>query len=139
MPAQIRNCRRCYKLFQDYGTGVCPECVRELDEIFVKVREKLYDDPRANIVELCEDTGATEQDIMGWLREGRLIMGSESARLITCVKCGAPIATGRFCEKCSQDMASQFAGAAAEMSQKIPQKTGEGGLHVQNIIQRKQP
>ena len=39
-----------------------------------------------------------------WLREERLELSQDSPMYLTCESCGAPIRTGRFCEKCSGNL-----------------------------------
>lgn len=135
MPVDIRNCRRCHKLFNNMGNGVCPDCIRELDDIFVKVRDFLYDNPRASIDEMCEATGATEANIVGWLREGRLIVGGDGPKLLKCEGCGSSIASGRYCASCSYSVQTQLSDTARAL-QPPPRdfvrskEDNEKGLHV---------
>ena len=68
----IRNCKRCNRLFQYNGIKYCPKCVLELDEMFIKVRDYLYENKNANIAEVSEATGVEEKVILEFLRDGRL-------------------------------------------------------------------
>ena len=79
------------------------------------------------MAEACEvDQGQIRQ----WLREERLELSQDSPIYLTCESCGAPIRTGRFCEKCTGNMTRSLqdvlkAGKAA--AQPKPAKNeGEG-------------
>ena len=104
----IRQCIRCSKLFQFRGNVKCPACVHELDEIFLSVRNYLDDNPQASIEDVCEFCGADEEDVLRWLREGRLILTFECQPLLTCQLCQESIKTGRYCEACSAKVIGQL-------------------------------
>ena len=108
----VRQCARCAKLFQFRGSLNCPGCVQELDETFTKVRNFLEDNPRANIEDVCQASGAEEDDVLRWLREGRLILTRESTPLLTCQLCLAPIQSGRYCDSCSYKVIGQLEDTA---------------------------
>jgi len=71
----------------------------ELDEMYKKVRDYLYDHPNATMVEVSEATGVEEKIILEFLREGRLEL-KEPSPVLTCERCGKPITTGRMCKEC---------------------------------------
>ncbi|MDR1692661.1 MAG: MerR family transcriptional regulator [Oscillospiraceae bacterium] len=128
----VRQCKRCKKLFGYTGNVICPECVRAMDEKFKQVRDFLYDHPGAQMETVCEETGAEMADIHRWLREGRLIQNPNSAPLLTCKVCGTPIYTGQMCEKCTNQVTSQLKSTAASLkppSEPLPFKR-EGKMHV---------
>ncbi|MDR1669758.1 MAG: MerR family transcriptional regulator [Oscillospiraceae bacterium] len=128
----IRQCKRCKKLFAYTARAICPECIRELDEQFKYVRDYLYDHPNATMEKVCEETGAEMADIHRWLREGRLIQSTVTAPMLTCKVCGAPIYTGEMCDKCTNNVRAQFKKTAEAL--KPPpepfQTKREGRMHV---------
>lgn len=101
----IRNCKRCNRLFQ-YITGrmICPACKEEEEKDFQKVKDYLYEHPKASMAEVSQETGVPLSEIKHFLREGRLIITPDSPMGIDCEKCGALIKTGRFCEKCAIEL-----------------------------------
>ena len=105
---EIRQCERCSKLFHYRGNRNCPDCVRELDDIFLKVRNFLDDNPKASVEDVCEAIDADEEDVLGWLREGRLILSRDNNPLLTCQLCRAPIQSGRYCEVCAIKVVGQL-------------------------------
>ena len=50
----------------------------------------------------------TTNQIRQWIREERLEFSADSPVQIACEKCGEMIRSGRFCEKCKQQMANGF-------------------------------
>jgi len=131
----IRSCRNCGRIFHFRGAYNCPDCVREIDDLFVKVRDYIYHNPRANVEEICEGTGASVDMVMDWLREGRLLTNENAVPLLECTKCGASIATGKLCGKCANDFMSQANTAAQEMGAALRKQAEIGerrGLNYDN-------
>lgn len=102
MEAEQRICRRCGREFTDSATLLCPICYTPDEEAFVKVRDYLRDFPGRKAEEVCEATGVPTRIIRKFLRQERLeIVGNVDTQLfLSCVKCGAPIKSGHYCDKC---------------------------------------
>lgn len=136
----IKTCRNCGKIFQFRGSYTCPECVREIDNLFVKVRDFIYRNPRANVETICEETGADSDMILDWLREGRLLASEGSMPLLKCTKCGAPITTGQLCTKCANSLMSDVNNASKSMADEIKRQAESNerrGLHIDSISIKK--
>lgn len=103
---EVKNCRDCGRLF-NYVTGprLCSECKQKLEDKFMEVRDYIRDNPAANIAEISENMDVSTQQIHQWIREERLIFSPDSMVTIDCEHCGAPIRTGRFCDKCKNEVA----------------------------------
>ncbi|WP_422446897.1 TIGR03826 family flagellar region protein [Thermoanaerobacterium sp. DL9XJH110] len=101
---ELRNCPECGKLFVYTVKNLCPDCVKKEEEDFEKVRDYLYDNPGATIEEVSEKTGVDSKKVLEFLREGRLVLKNANAGILSCEMCGAPILTGRYCDKCAGDM-----------------------------------
>ncbi len=106
MAINYKTCSRCTGIFVYRGSKMCDKCVREVDDMFVKIRDYIYKNPDATVVEVLESVpAATEQDILNFLKEGRLEMKDASSAL-KCEKCGVPVSTGRLCEACKKELSS---------------------------------
>ncbi|MCL2747417.1 MAG: MerR family transcriptional regulator [Oscillospiraceae bacterium] len=127
----IRQCDRCSKIFNFQGNRRCPACVREVDQSFVDVRNFLDESPKASIEEVCEETGVDEADLLGWLREGRLILSSANVSALLCGRCHAPITSGRYCENCAVWMKATLEDTAHNIKQ-----TSEKGARSHVYIQK---
>jgi len=138
----IRNCKRCNRLFQYNGIKYCPACVFELDEMFIRVRDYLYENEGANIAEVSEATGVEESIILEFLREGRLELKEPSPEL-TCERCDKPITSGRMCKEClalfeqvmKKDLNKSSRTASDLKSEKS--RTERGRVHLVDYIRQK--
>ena len=95
----IRNCKNCNRFFKYQSSKYCPNCVIEMDQVFIKVREYIYDNPNSTVVEVSKNTGVDNEIIMEFLRDGKLEL-KEATILLECKSCGRAIKTGVMCKEC---------------------------------------
>ena len=101
----VKNCRKCKRLFNYIGgQQICPACREAIEAEFQKVKKYLFDNKNATIAQVAEECEVDEHQIRQWVREERLMFSSGIDAGIVCENCGAPISTGRFCEKCKNSM-----------------------------------
>ncbi len=107
----VKNCRKCGKLFNYVsGSQVCPVCRDELEKIFQKVKKYIQENRGATIDQVVEECEVDAAQIRQWVREERLEFSGDGATGITCEKCGATISTGKYCQKCKNEMAANLSG-----------------------------
>ncbi len=126
----VKNCKRCRRLFNYIGgQPICPQCREELEKKFQDVKKYLFDHRNANIVEVVENCDVEESQIRQWVREERLEFSSGIDIGMTCETCGAPITSGRFCEKCKASMINDLksAGRQPEVEAPKPEKAKPSG------------
>ena len=126
----VKNCKRCRRLFNYIGgQPICPQCREELEKKFQEVKKYLFDHRNANIAEVVENCDVEESQIRQWVREERLEFSSGIDIGMTCETCGAPITSGRFCEKCKASMINDLksAGRQPEVEAPKPKKTQPSG------------
>lgn len=117
---EVINCKKCNRLFQYVaGRRICPACKDEEEKEFKKLKDYLYDHPKATMLEISEATEISVSTIQHYLREGRLIITNDSPLGIECEKCGAEIKTGRFCERCAYELEMGMRMATNELKEKI--------------------
>lgn len=104
----IKNCKRCGSIYTYDGFDICLRCRREDENDFKKIKEYLDEYPGANISEVEDETGVSSRKIINFLKEGRLEIGDDTNIILSCERCGAPLKTGRFCEKCIVQMDREF-------------------------------
>ena len=113
--ADIRNCRVCHRMFTDYlGRRICNECMKADDELFDKVRDYLRENPGATIFSTAEACQVSESRIRQWVKEERLEYRQQEGSGLYCEKCGEPIATGRFCQKCKLALSRELGAILRE-------------------------
>lgn len=107
---EVKNCRRCRKIFMYSGTGpqICDSCKKLEDEDFEKVRLFVRDFPGATAQEVSRETGVPTQLIYRFLKEGRLEVSEKSPIALQCENCGVRIKSGRFCLTCSKRLANDM-------------------------------
>ena len=72
------------------------------------VKDYIEDNPRADMREISENCDVSTRQIEQWIREERLSFSDDSPIGIACEVCGATIRTGRYCERCKNDLANRL-------------------------------
>ncbi|MCX7923030.1 MAG: MerR family transcriptional regulator [Clostridia bacterium] len=121
----IRNCRRCGKMYNYIGGApICPVCKEQDEEDFKRVKEYIYNHPGATISEVSTELEVSVEKIKTFLRDGRLeIVNGEGNMILECEVCGKSIRTGRFCDECSKSLSKDFASTAHDISSTISQQS----------------
>lgn len=136
----VRNCKRCGKIYNYTGSAVCNNCLRQEQEDFEKIRDYLFRNPNSSAAEVSEALGIELKVISRFLKEGRLeadYIRMSGDSVLSCEKCGKPVNSGRFCENCVREMQADFSKAAKPAVQ--PNKSIQPGrLHTfEHILRRK--
>lgn len=115
----VRNCRKCGRMF-NYITGmpICPTCREAMEAKFQEVKEYIREHKGAGINEVAEACEIETAQITQWLREDRLELAADSAVMINCEKCGAPIRSGKYCDKCRANMTNSLNRMAMDINTK---------------------
>ncbi|MGB9682847.1 MAG: hypothetical protein ACP5RW_09510 [bacterium] len=98
----LANCKECGRLFVKVSSDICPDCQREIEEDFEKVRRYLKDHPNPKITEIIEATGISDSRLNRFIRAGRLSIKP------VCESCGKPIESGRLCPECRMKLLSEI-------------------------------
>lgn len=104
MTVAIANCRRCGRLFNRMGRDICPDCAREEDEKLATIRAYLRQHPLANIYEVANGTDVSYDEIVQFIRDGRLLLRNNPNMVYPCERCGTPTQSGRLCANCAKEM-----------------------------------
>lgn len=123
----IRNCKLCGRIF-NYMSGppTCPSCRESMEAKFQEVKEYIREHRGVGISEVAEACDVDPAQIRQWLRDDRLEVTEDSAVFLNCDSCGAPIRSGKFCEKCKASMSKDFGdvlNASRPQSQPQPKKS----------------
>ena len=128
----VRNCRRCGRIYNYLGgQPICPVC-READEQdFRRVKNYLYQYPGASISQVSKELDISVEKIKSYLKDGRLeIIGENTGNLmLECENCGKSIKSGRFCDACSQELSKELRSTADKINSNISKtKTQQKGI-----------
>jgi flagellar operon protein (TIGR03826 family) len=144
----VRNCKRCGKMYQFVGSYICMNCIRQDDEDFRKVKEYVLDHAGSSPVDVSEATGVDIKTISRFLREGRLEAEGLDLAVdedeMVCENCRRPIPSGRFCESCLHNLQQQFKKASESLEpEKKPQVEKSFNrkevLHTYDVILKQKP
>ena len=76
---------------------------------------------------MSEKLEVSVKQIKQWVREERLAFSEACADGILCEHCGVPIRTGRFCDKCKNQMANSLAATLDKPKPEEPVKRERDG------------
>lgn len=82
------------------GDKLCPICRDEMEEKFQEVKKFISENKGVSMQQVSEECDVQSTWIQKWLREERLELMEGSAITLDCESCGAPIRSGRLCNKC---------------------------------------
>lgn len=123
----VRNCKKCGKLFNFNGDSLCPMCQKEMEDKFFEVRDYIYQNPSANMSMVAEENDVPIQQIKKWVRQERLLFSKDSGISIDCESCGKPILTGRYCKECKGKMTNTFSSVYVEKAPEKAKKSSSKG------------
>ena len=104
---EVRTCKSCGRMFNCIGrTPLCPACADEMEKKFQQVKEYVWEHRSATLQDISENNDVSVKQLRQWVREERLTFSDKSPVGIECETCGTMIRTGRFCDKCKNNMAS---------------------------------
>ncbi len=105
----VRNCRKCGRIF-NYVMGplMCPQCREALEDKFKQVKTYISDHSGCGIQEVARECEVEVSQIQQWLREERLQFSEDSMVQLSCESCGVTIRSGRFCDKCKNEVVNGF-------------------------------
>lgn len=104
----VRNCRRCGKIYFYDGSFICFQCRKEEEEDFKKVKEYFYDYFGVILLEVLNVIGVLLEKILRFLKEERFEIVGESNIILECERCGKVIKIGRFCDECKKEVGIRF-------------------------------
>lgn len=110
---EILACKGCGRLFNYLaGERLCQTCRNKMEEKFIEVKKFVRENPNIDIAELSEAMDVTVRQINRWVREERLVFSDDSPIGLPCESCGITIKTGRFCDKCKNNLMTGFRHAS---------------------------
>jgi flagellar operon protein (TIGR03826 family) len=121
----LSNCSNCGRIFDKRIRDICPACIEEEEKDFLQIKDYLNDHPTAGIKEISEETGITERRGISFFKNGRLLASRRNRehKLLSCERCGEPIAYGKFCERCQQVLSKTLrSGGAPKDNRNRPER-----------------
>ena len=130
---EIANCLRCRKVFTKFREPICEECKQKDEDLFVRVRKYLEENPVSSVQQISEETGASTKKILLWLREGRLETAAATGEL-KCRQCGVDVTAGELCEPCIIELSRKIDGLMGEKPKQPDEVPARKGvvMHTKN-------
>lgn len=110
----IARCPRCGNVFSKDKFSICPACKAQENEKIDLLKHFVDENPHATLEQLQRISELTEEEILGYIRDNRLIVESDALK-VRCESCGTPIIQGRFCRECRDRLSKGFSSAAAPL------------------------
>lgn len=129
MASKIIQCKECKRIFPSNGDSLCPVCLEKMDNDYTVVREYLYNNPMANVIQIIEETNVTEKTLLYFLKDGRIAVESGHEDLL-CEKCKTPITFGRFCKKCQAELEKDILRVCDIKKSKTASESRAGKMHL---------
>ncbi len=124
----LANCTRCGRVYTlvPGGRDVCPACIKEEDDNYLKIFHYLSTRPSATAQEIAGATDVDIKEIYRYLRENRLrlVQGDTGLR---CESCGMPISQGKMCENCAKKLSEEIKSDIEKFKQNKPKEVPPGG------------
>ena len=103
MAEKMRNCRGCGKLFLSRGPIYCPACLEKQAEDEHRIIDYVRKNPDCTIPDIVNALEINEPIVRRLIEEGRLFQAGIDF-YYPCVKCGAPISVGQYCDRCAKKL-----------------------------------
>lgn len=130
----LSNCPRCGKLFDNTFKDICQQCAREEDKVYEKVRDYIKENRACTIYEASEATEVSVKMITRFIKQGRIDIRHSPNMAYPCETCGTPIAAGRFCNQCIEELNKGFANVLKPSPAKSRQSETKGaGYHIDEM------
>mgnify|MGYP002625910961 CR=1 FL=1 len=119
MHQKLRNCKGCGKLFMSRGVPFCVDCLDKQAEDEKRIIQYVSDNPLCTIIEIVNALGINENIVRRLIEEGRLIQAGIDYKY-PCSKCGEPIASGQYCDKCAKKLREEIRDEQRRRAERDP-------------------
>ncbi len=101
----VKTCSRCGRLYETFlEMNYCQTCYKKLEEKLEEVRIYVKANEYASIEEVAVALKVDSKQLIGWVRESRLMFTAPSGVTVPCLKCQLPIAHGKYCAVCRSEI-----------------------------------
>lgn len=131
----IRNCKRCGKVFAYQRIPICPECEKKDNDDLEVVRQFIADHPGCTIQVISQETEISSSQIRKYLVDGRLDVIESMSPMLECENCGTQIYTGRLCYECSKKLGKEVARGLPQRKAPVapPPEKKESAVHLSKL------
>ncbi|UUZ79518.1 hypothetical protein LJK88_30860 [Paenibacillus sp. P26] len=98
---KVDHCPKCGKVYQKNLRNLCQSCIDSYEDDYNRCNAYLRDHRKSTNAELSQATGVSERQIIGFIKENKLPIGSYPHLHYPCSSCRAPIRQHHLCSSCS--------------------------------------
>ena len=137
MSLDLAQCARCRRVFPVVRSPACPECQRDEDAEFDKIRDVLDYDSTLSPEETAEAAGVSVDCVLRIVDAG-LVSDANVAEVPKCGRCGKPAISRskRLCEDCVTKLDAQFTKAVGATRNTIRLRNEEAA-GIREAVQQK--
>lgn len=117
---EVKACNKCGRLYNYIvGDNFCPSCKAEKEKLLKNLDGyfKETDDVKIDFDYLNDEFDVSRNNLVKFARKEELSVDS-SFELISCMKCGKSISSGRFCDRCKKETLDSLNSTYRELSLK---------------------
>jgi hypothetical protein len=119
-------CEFCNKAFNSYGSKICSDCGKDIDDAYNKVRRYLYQQPeKADFLSIVEGTGISEKELSYLMKKGRVEIVDRSPKSVRCRLCGGETKYGTLCDTCAARMLKEQLTKSEERRKELGRQQNE--------------
>lgn len=97
---EVQNCPNCGNIFRKTTWSVCQDCKNEIENELKKCIEYIRRNRQTTMDQLIQYTGVNEQNIMKYIREGKINISDVPHLSYPCDLCQGPIRKANLCYNC---------------------------------------
>ncbi|WP_284643209.1 TIGR03826 family flagellar region protein [Paenibacillus silviterrae] len=126
MSLNVANCYRCGKVFMKNHYGVCPNCIKDIEQQYEKCLKYLRENKQCSLQELSEATEVSVTQITKFIREGRISIKHNPNMSFGCEVCGTSIREGTICEPCRSRLAKDVSNLQEDQQKRQANQANRG-------------
>ncbi|MNI29738.1 hypothetical protein D3C73_835610 [compost metagenome] len=104
----VANCLRCGRVFQKNHRNQCTQCSSELDSAMSRCHDFLRKNYKSTSEQVSLATAVPIEQIVSWIKEGRLLISDYPNLNYPCSSCGTAIRKHKMCTDCSQRLTREI-------------------------------
>ncbi|MEX2461886.1 MAG: hypothetical protein WD469_11445 [Paenibacillaceae bacterium] len=97
---EVQNCPICGNIFRKTTWPICQECKKTMENELSKCIEFIRRNRQTTMSQLIDQTGVDEQNIIKYIRDGKINIMDLPNLSYPCDLCESPIRKGNLCYKC---------------------------------------
>lgn len=116
----LANCFRCGRLFAKAFRDICPTCIKEIEQEYMKCTDYLRHNRHVTMHELSEATDVSVRQITTFIKEGRISIANFDNISYKCEACDTHIREGHLCDSCRRRLQSDLKNSEKVVRQAEP-------------------